>query len=354
LALSNVLEEPSGTSTGPSTVVVDATDDGGLAWKAEKAPVADPTDLADIACPDRLDCMAVGTTDDNGALMGVVLVTSDGGRSWKSLGAPAGSSGLSAVQCDTGNVCLVLATDGTAYWSASTADGGRVWQRGGTLPAGFSGPSNVTCSGPQTCMTAGYTPATPGKGAGAIAVTEDGGGTWAAATVPQGVGLLHAIACSAAHCIAVGTTSTTLTDVAQGHGEMLASTDVGSTWTAAVAPAGVDDAFDISCPSATRCATVGTKWTAATPVGGVVTTVNGGVTWHSPESRYVPVGLAGVDCPTAVSCVAAGNDVLARIALPAATHRTAYGRAAAARTPARRSGEGSASKASSLRITGRA
>lgn len=329
-ALSNVLTEPASTSKGPSTVVIDATDDGGGMWKAEKAIVADPTDLADVACPDQHHCMAVGTADDNGSLVGAVLVTSNGGRSWKSMDAPAGSIDLSAIQCETAGDCLALATDGSTYWSASTTDDGQVWQRGGTLPAGFDGLSGVACTDTQTCVTAGYTSVTTGKGTGAITVTDDGGETWAAATLPQGVGLLHDIACpSSLDCIAVGTRSTTTTDVAQGQGEMLSSTDGGHTWTTVAAPAGIDDAFGISCPTTSDCATVGTVWTSTkppTPTGAVVTTADGGTTWHSPVSRYIPTGLTSVDCPTATSCVAAGNDVLAHIVLPLPKrkHRTKH------------------------------
>ena len=323
LALDNVLDAPTSPAPGPSTVVIDATADGGATWRPETVNVTDPTNLTDIACPDRHHCMAVGTADGNGALSATVLVTSDGGRIWRSMDAPAGSTDLSAVTCSTVGDCLVLASNGTAYWSASTTDGGKVWQRNGTLPAGFSGPSAVICPDTETCMTAGYVPGLPGRGTGAIAVTDDGGTTWAAATVPAGVGLLHSIACaSTLYCLAVGTTSTTLTDVAEGHGEMLATTDGGNAWTAVTAPAGVDDAFGIACPSMSNCAAVGTEWTSAnSPVGGVVTTTDAGGTWRAPASRYVPAGLDAVDCPTTTSCVAAGNDVLARVVLPAPKRR---------------------------------
>jgi photosystem II stability/assembly factor-like uncharacterized protein len=324
--VSNVLTDPVTKAPTPSTVVIDATVDSGVTWTAEKATVTNPTDLADIDCPDRLHCMAVGTANDNGPLLGAVLVTSDGGRSWKPMDAPAGSVDLSAVRCTNASDCLVLATDGSTYWSASTSDGGQVWQRGGSLPAGFAGISNVACVNATTCVTTGYVSTAPGKGIGAIAVTDDDGATWAAATVPQGTGLLHGVSCATPlTCIAVGTKSTTITDVAQSQGEILASTDGGHTWTAITAPPGIDDAFAVSCPTASTCASVGTVWTRPTastpttpqtPTGSVVTTTDGGVTWHPPETRYIPVGLTDVDCPISTSCVAAGGNTLARLVLP--------------------------------------
>jgi photosystem II stability/assembly factor-like uncharacterized protein len=318
----------SGPTAAPPTVVIDATPDGGLHWTAETVAVANPTALTAIACSDRHDCMAVGTVDVNGPLLGTVLVTTDGGRSWSTLAPPSGSVDLSAITCSTAGRCMVLATGGATYWSASTTDGGQVWQRGGALPPGFGGISSVACSGATQCVTVGYQPTSPGKGTGAVAVTNDGGTTWTAGTVPPGSGLLHGVACPAPQsCIAVGTTSTTTTDVAQGRGQILSSTDGGSTWAPLTAPPGIDDAFSISCPTILSCATAGTVWTPTnppTPIGSVVTTSDGGTTWIAPRARYIPEGLTGVDCPAATACLAAGNDVVARVALPSPPkHRSA-------------------------------
>ncbi len=309
------------TSTSPApSVVIDATTDGGKTWTAEPVTVSDPTDLAAVDCPDRRHCMAVGTADHDGPILGAVLVTGNGGQAWQSVASPTGSVALSAVHCFAVADCLALATDGSTYWSASTTDGGKVWQRGGSLPAGFGGISHVACVDSTTCVTVGYESASPGQGTGAIAVTDDGGETWVAAPLPTGVGVLHGVDCTGgATCVAVGTKSTTTTDVALAPSQVLVSDDSGASWSLTASPMGVGDAFAVSCPARGGCATVGTVWTVTnppTPIGGVVASGAGGLAWQTMRTRYVPVGLTGVDCPAPTSCVAAGNDVLARIALP--------------------------------------
>ncbi len=342
----NALEATT-TSTPPSPVVIDATADGGVTWSAERVTVAAPTDLSAVACPDRKYCMAVGDADHGGPILGAVLVTADGGRTWQSVDSPVGSVDLSAVHCLSATDCTVVATDGSAFWSASTVDGGRDWQRTGSLPAGFGGISALSCPSAEQCVTVGYTAAAPGQGTGAVAVTDDGGNTWTAATVPTGVGLLHGISCTAdGDCVAVGTKSTTTTDLAPATSQVLRSADGGTTWTLGASPAGLGDAFAVSCPTAGSCAAVGTVWTPTnppTPIGGVVASGNGGTSWRTATTRYVPVGLIGVDCPLPTACVAAGNDVLARIALPApkatkATKATTHGDGATNGTSAGRSG----------------
>ena len=357
----NVLAGLPTATTTPPVAVIDRSADGGASWTAQRVPVADPTDLDVLACPDRAHCMAVGSADDNGPLVGAVLTTDDGGRAWRAVAAPADAVDLSAVACTTGSDCMVMATDGSSYWSAVTTDGGSVWQRQGQLPAGFGGISTVLCTTPQDCMSPGYLSSTPGRGSGAVAVTTDGGTTWTAASVPAGTGLLHGVACPApARCIAVGTKSTTDSDVAQGQGQLLVSADAGATWSPLAAPAGIDDAFAISCPTGRACAVVGTVWTPTnppTPIGGVVATADAGASWAPPPTRYIPSGLTDVDCTGPTSCVAAGNDVLARIALPAPRPARAvapayFERRAALSSRAMRAGDGSASRASSRRMAG--
>jgi len=309
----------SATSASPSAVVLDATDNGGRTWVKHQVVVANPMDLGDISCPDAKVCTAVGASSGSSQL-GAVLQTTDGGRNWQSLDAPAGSVDLVGVTCFSADECTALATDGSVYWSATTTDGGAVWQRQGNLPAGFSGPSDITCPTTQSCMVAGYTSPTAGKGAGTLATTSDGGSNWTLSVIPQGIGLLHGVSCSTTQqCVAVGTMSTTATDVALGKGVILRSQDGGQTWTTVATPPGIDDAFAVSCPTPKLCAAVGTVWTPTnppTPIGGVVTSNDGGMSWVTPHALYLPVGLVSVDCARARSCVAVGNDSSVRIELP--------------------------------------
>ncbi len=75
-----------------------------------------------------------------------------------------------------------------------------------------------------TCIDAGYVPTSNSHGQGAVAVSADGGQTWALASVPSGLGVLQSTTClSASVCLAAGTTGTTVSDVVPAKGELLRS-----------------------------------------------------------------------------------------------------------------------------------
>jgi photosystem II stability/assembly factor-like uncharacterized protein len=302
--------------------VVDATTDGGSKWKRQSLPAPTPSLLSAVSCVDGLHCMVVGDQLTT-SMTGTVLVTTDGGKRWRAAVAPAGSVDLLAVHCSTARACLTLATDGSTVWSATTLDGGATWTRGGTLPPGFTGASDLSCPGSQSCLVAGYVPSGPGHGAGAVDTTLDGGATWQPATVPAGLGLLHDVACAdALTCVAGGTLSTTDTGLAPAKSALLTSTDGGRTFGAPRSPASIDDVFGVACQAARRCVAVGTVWAPTnppTPAAGTVTSADSGTTWRATRSRFVPLGLDAVDCPTAGRCVAVGGDLVAVLTLPTAT-----------------------------------
>jgi photosystem II stability/assembly factor-like uncharacterized protein len=152
-----------------------------------------------------------------------------------------------------------------------------------------------------------------------VAISTDGGMTWAAATVPAGVGQLQSAACvSPTSCLAAGTTSTTVSDVVPAKGLLLNSADGGQTWSAAPATPSVDDVFGLACPTPTSCAMVGTRWvgTPAVGAGAVAESADGGATFTRSTTAYTPLTLTALACPTALRCVAVGGDTLARITLP--------------------------------------
>lgn len=157
-----------------------------------------------------------------------------------------------------------------------------------------------------------------------MVVSTDDGVTWTAANVPTGTGLLQDAWCaSATHCLAVGTTSNTVSDVVPAHGALLVSNDGGHSWFPAAGVQPVDNVFGIDCPSAKECVMVGTHWVDHTSVGvgGVAISDDGGVSFTSSSSVYTPLSLTAVACPTTASCVAVGGDTVARIALPGTVKR---------------------------------
>jgi photosystem II stability/assembly factor-like uncharacterized protein len=294
------------------TAAIDATADGGTRWAAQPVP-ANVSVLASVSCVDRRHCVAVGAA----GATGVVVSTDDGGASWAVGQAPSGAAAVVAIDCVTKRLCVALATDGSTSWSARSTNQGATWTRGGALPAGVA-PTGLRCPSTSVCLATGTMPTTPGHGAGVIVLSSDGGATWTNSPLPSGVGILRDVTCATGICVAVGTPSTAMTGFVPAGGQLLTSRDGGSTWQ--VLPvAAHDDAFGVACPEPKVCVVVGTDWIGQSdpvPSGGVVSTLDGGTTWRSATLHYVPVGLASIACPLVNQCVAAGGDLLVRVALP--------------------------------------
>jgi hypothetical protein len=298
--------------------VIDATSNGGLTWKAQQVTGGSTPELSGVSCPTTTECMAVGS---NGASLpgsGVVITTSDAGATWSPAVTPENALVVSSVTCASPIDCTAIVSNGTSTWSAHSADFGQTWQQEGDLPAGFLPGNDITCVAGGTCIDAGYTPTTNGHGQGAVAVSADGGQSWALASVPTGTGVLQSTAClSATDCLAAGTTGTTVSDVVPAKGELLHSADGGHTWVPSTGTLPVDDVYGLACPSAEQCAMVGTTWTGfpAVGTGGVAESTDAGLTFLSSPTSYVPITLTAVDCPSVSGCVAVGGDTVARLTL---------------------------------------
>jgi photosystem II stability/assembly factor-like uncharacterized protein len=269
--------------------------------------------------------MAVGLSGTGTA--GVVLTTGDGGSTWAQASVPPGAIVVTGVACTGAKDCAAIASDGTSFWSAHSTDFGHTWDREGDLPPGFLDAGDLSCVAGAACLVTGFTATTAGHGQGALAISTDGGATWTAAAVPSGTGLLQGAACpTIGSCLAVGTTSTTVSALVPGQGALLTSDDGGHTWVSAAGPEPIDDIFAIDCPSSSICAMVGTNWigTPAVGTGAVAHSRDGGADFSASATEYTPLALTGLSCPTTQRCVAVGGDTVARIALPhPASSRTA-------------------------------
>ena len=312
--------------------------------------------LSGVSCPTTRDCMAVGSTGASVPGSGVAYTTSDGGTVWSPATALPGALDMPNVQCGSVFDCTAIVSTGSVLAAVHTADFGQSWQTEGDLPNGFFAEGDLSCGGTGTCLVAGYVPTTAGHGQGAVALSTDGGQTWALATMPAGVGVLQSVACTTATtCLAAGTTGTTVSDIVPAQGQLLYSADGGHTWTttqagaadgtsagstgttgsatstttpasttsttaaspATARPLPVGDVFGIACPNSRVCALVGTKWSGqpAVATGAVAQSRNGGTTFAAATAAYIPLALSALACPTASGCVAVGGDTVARVTL---------------------------------------
>jgi photosystem II stability/assembly factor-like uncharacterized protein len=308
---------PNASAAAPNTVIA-ATTDGGLAWSAQRVTGGLTPELSGISCPTTAECLAVGSNGSSLPGGGIVLATHDGGAVWSQVASPAGAFEVTTVQCVSATSCTAIVSNGTVMSSARTTDLGQTWLQEGNLPALFVGANDLSCTGGGICLVPGFVPTGTGHGEGSVALSADGGQTWALATVPSGLGLLQSATCTTVSlCLAVGTTTTTVSDVVPAQGQLLRSADGGHTWTPAAQTLHVDDAYDVACPSPKVCAVVGTDWSGQPVIGGgaVAQSRDGGLTFRASSSAYVPLTLTGLACPTTKGCVAVGGDTVARVTL---------------------------------------
>ena len=168
--------------------VIVATPDGGTPWKAQHVTGGSTPQLSGISCPTR-DGVHGGRVQ-RGVAPGERR-RGDDHRRRDDLGAGHGTGERArrstSVQCAATSDCTVVVSDGISTWSAHSD---RLRARAGSSRATSpprSSPATTSRASPGArASSAGYVPTSNGHGAGAIAVSGDGGQTWSLATVPTG------------------------------------------------------------------------------------------------------------------------------------------------------------------------
>jgi photosystem II stability/assembly factor-like uncharacterized protein len=256
-----------------------------------------------------------GSTSGNSG-SGTVSVGSDGANTEES-GAPVilqgggaqpGFGAYNAIACGDGSHCVAAGADGAGNGViGDTSDGGTTWLNE-KVPAGTPPLIATTCAAITHCVAVGQ---------GAILTTSNGGTSWKMQAPPTIKTTLLGVACpSATDCLSVGAAVNPTAGAYSG--EILRSTDGGSSWTVDPLPTGTLAMADVTCPTPTRCLAVG---------GGILTSDDGGQSW---QVGTVPGGtgvLRSISCSSTLVCVAVGPNPLGAdvSSEPAAAIRTTDG-----------------------------
>jgi photosystem II stability/assembly factor-like uncharacterized protein len=303
-------------------------------WRVDQVPEG-VAHLTSISCATSLDCVAVGSTFPNSA----IVMTTDGGATWSEVDQPPFTT-LVSVSCPTPSRCMAMGYPLATYNGPqmfTTTDGGQSWTRT-QLDGVIDGEAlNVDCTSSEHCVLLGpdvppptangyytddfgaswNTSVTPGVFAGfgmtctptghcvavgpQFLVSTDGGMTWASES--QEIPYLVSVSCPSDNaCVTVG-------GIDNLPGLAYASSDGGQTWQALALPSSTLSLTSVACPSVSMCVAGG-----APSVDGstIVVTQDGGTTWTA-ESTPVGTAVDAVACPGIDECIAsAGSDILIR------------------------------------------
>lgn len=262
------------------------------------------TDFTAISCPTVEACTAVGGGApwgdgpvSNGMTgYGAIFATKDGGRTWaREVPLQPSIGPLSLVSCPTTSFCLAASTDSlsstTTTYVAST-DGGAEWatrtQMNGVIAVG------IACVSATRCFA---TEAEPATGRSLIAMTSNGGRTWASEVIP-GISQPSGLSCRSTTCFIIGL------DYPDGDSQssLLVIDRMRTTGPKRVysIASSAGQTASIACSSTTTCF-------VATEEGTVLTTINGGKRWtlHSLPS-WIGAGYAA-SCFDAAHCDVVGR-----------------------------------------------
>ncbi len=265
-------------NTGGEQALVDTL--WGGTWSTSAAPLPAPasgSQFLSLACPASGSCVAAGTYQIGGIVLGFADTLSGGTWNGTNLPVPAGTSSLAsianndlAVSCAAVGSCVVAGTtfDGNYEGLIDTLSGGTWTAKAVATGDGTSSTdlqlTSVACSDANDCVATGlYLESGVERGL----IDTLASGTWTSSTAPVPAGTpaganieIHNVACPAAGtCVADGQS-----DVAGTINALLWNLSAGS-WVVSSAPlpgdasASSDPSFaPITCPAAGVCLAVGT------------------------------------------------------------------------------------------------
>jgi hypothetical protein len=298
----------------------------GTRWRGEatRSPVgaAVSAGLNAVSCRPAGDCTAVGfRTDSSGDMLPLAVARRPGRWHIQPAATPAGShqASFSGVSCSSDRACTAvgsLVTGGGAQVPLAEAWNGAAWRSQQVpAPAGAVNGSNlwaVSCSSPRACAAVGFyfskTSSVP------FAETWNGS-AWRLETVPDPAGTvshLFGVSClSATACTAVGDGGAEVWDGRAWHFQPVS------------APAGAQAVLlgAVSCTSVTSCTAAGSYFSRTAGPLTIAEHWNGTAWQIQPTPNADPSGrnqLNAVSCTSPRVCTAVGYDAQSDFAPPLA------------------------------------
>jgi photosystem II stability/assembly factor-like uncharacterized protein len=252
------------------------TSDGGVTWRAAQIPGAEKLDFRAVWAFDSNNALllSIGTGDQSR-----VYQTSDGGAHWKLLftnpDAKGFFDGIAFWDRNRGIIAGDAVDGRTTVFT--TADGGATWQPASSPPA--IGSEGAFAASNTSLALWGAHDVWLGTTAARVLHSGDNGRTWSAAGTPvrhdgAGAGIFSAAFADGLHGIAVGGD---YTKPAESRANIAVTSDGGKTW---AAPSGTP-------PAGFRSAVAwlpGTKTWIATGTSGSDISTDNGINWKQLDS----------------------------------------------------------------------
>ena len=270
---------------------------GSITFSAQASASTEPLVLTSQTCTGQ--CVIVATSGVGGVFYFAPISFS-----------PPVISSLGSIDCSAPENCLAAGTTTpartTVAIAATTSNGGASWSAT-TLPNGMIRGS-LSCASVQSCVVVGGSPV-GNNYRGLIATSSDGGQSWTASPpLPSAVGELSDVSCpTVGFCMAVGASPDGSAGVA-----LVKST--GQSWTVLPVPTGQKSLVLVACAKASQCVAVGGP--PSDTQSSVLTTSDGGTNWtqsvlpQQPSSLVGPVTAQGISCPSTQECFVVGSETL--------------------------------------------
>jgi photosystem II stability/assembly factor-like uncharacterized protein len=286
-----------------------------------------------LACGGPSDCAAGGTYNGQP----VLVTTSDGGHTFTIDPLPSGVGTLYQLSCPTSQFCgglVATSVNGNdvpidATFLSTKDDGANFADA--PVEAGDS-MQEIACTTNLNCTVVGTNDAVGMNDwtAGVVAVTTDGGQSWAAGALPAGFGVsyLSTLSCAdALHCLLTGDIAITIEnppECATLHNPPNVHPPTTTAPTPTTLPsAAVQAISNVESQLASEAnlqeanssggfGCFGTGSSAKTNGGDIATTTDGGLTW-TPDQLPTDVArpeFSGLTCPTDTECWASGSEAV--------------------------------------------